>query len=422
MCGAIYQEKGMVSIQNINSAQLVWNDGKSCHESIILELLAHAEKMDCMVAFARTSSLDCLIKALEKALARGMKARFAVGLSLYVTDPSALRQLMDLSRRYRPNFKLYLSNCNKTFHPKVYAFTSGSHYSLVVGSANLTEGGFHANHEASVLITGDQPQDLVQAVSSQLNKLIDDGDLVPATDKGINQYARMYMVKQANDRLLSARLEKAEKQAPADDLSLREILEIMRADSSPHGFEEQMDIRDKMLADASRILRTMAKTGQKGLTDFLPHYEKLIKSFHSGGLVRSKGRIAEHASQFLDSISQIKPEWKSLSAGEAFELLHSRFSHITGAGINILTEILHVTNNRRFAVMNQNSVSGLEKSKREGLLISSHKYPPRPSKSNVSPSVYAAYCQDMRKIQKSLGLSNFTELDALFNYAYWKQY
>lgn len=422
MCGAIYQGKGMVSMNNIDSADLIWNEGKRCHESIILELLADADKMDCMVAFARTSSLNCLMKALEQALSKGMKTRFAVGLSLYVTDPSALRQLMALSERHGPNFELYLSNCNKTFHPKVYAFTSGSHYSLVIGSANLTEGGFHSNHEASVLITGSKPQNLVQAVSSQLNKLIDDGELVPATDVDIDHYERRYNVKKANDRFLSARLAKADKKPPEDDLSLSEILQIMKADSSPHGFEKQMESRKNMLAKASGILEIMAETAPKDINDFLPLYEKLLNSFHSGGLVRSKSQIAKHAAQFMEAIAHKDSEWKDLPADKAFSLLHYPFSSIKGAGVNLLTEILHTKDNNQFAVMNQNSVTGLEKSKRDGLLISPHKYASKPLKSNVSPKVYANYCQDMDTIRKSLGLANFTQLDALFNYAYWKQY
>jgi hypothetical protein len=64
--------------------------------------------------------------------------------------------------------------------------------------------------------------------------------------------------------------------------------------------------------------------------------------------------------------------------------------------------------------MNQNAVSGLRRA-------NIYDFPPKPLKDNVNAECYARYCQQADIVRQELGLANFTELDALFNYAYWRQ-
>lgn len=48
-------------------------------------------------------------------------------------------------------------------------------------------------------------------------------------------------------------------------------------------------------------------------------------------------------------------------------------------------------------------------------------YPLRPNKQSVGGASYAKYCRQADEVRQALGLTDFTELDALFNYAYWGQ-
>lgn len=64
--------------------------------------------------------------------------------------------------------------------------------------------------------------------------------------------------------------------------------------------------------------------------------------------------------------------------------------------------------------MNQNAVSRLA-------LAGIRDYPLHPTKQNVSAESYARYCEHADTVRRSLGLDDFTELDALFNYAYWRE-
>jgi hypothetical protein len=64
--------------------------------------------------------------------------------------------------------------------------------------------------------------------------------------------------------------------------------------------------------------------------------------------------------------------------------------------------------------MNQNSVSGLELAGYKG-------FPKNPSKFKVDANVYVDFCSKADSVRDRLGLRDFTELDALFNYVYWAE-
>lgn len=71
------------------------------------------------------------------------------GLAFAQTDPDLVDALVDVPGAY-----VVAEFPGGTYHPKVYAFRSGSRAVAIVGSANFTNGGLGRNHEASVLITG----------------------------------------------------------------------------------------------------------------------------------------------------------------------------------------------------------------------------------------------------------------------------
>ncbi len=63
--------------------------------------------------------------------------------------------------------------------------------------------------------------------------------------------------------------------------------------------------------------------------------------------------------------------------------------------------------------MNGNSVSGMR-------LAHVVDYPDPLTKKTVNGATYARFCADAERIRADLGLENFSELDAVFNYAYWR--
>ncbi|HMO74513.1 MAG TPA: phospholipase D family protein [Sphingopyxis sp.] len=391
--------------------QLLLNDDSHDHKAEIVELFENAQRLECLVAFAKHSVWADLKKPLEEALERGMRARFAVGLNFYHTDPRLLRALWRLSRRH--DLELYLGGDDgDTFHPKIYAFQYRDGCTVLVGSANFTQGGLSGNHEASVLINDTQGA-MMLSVTDYFDELIDNKAIVLASNVRIDQYARDHEINATWLRFAKRRANRAISTGNNSLDALSNFLRLMKEGGTNSDFESELEVRRDNLLKAPAQLRSIAAWNGTTAKSFLKHYERLIDLFHSGGLYRAKTGITDQRSKFTKAVSAIIGQ-SSLSPHDAFSILYAYFVDIKGAGINLLTEILHTLDNKRFAVMNQNSVSGLR-------LAGYYGFPQHPLKSNIDADAYQAYCDNAASVRDALGLADFTELDALFNYAYWPE-
>jgi HKD family nuclease len=389
--------------------QLLFNDETHSHGANFTKLLRHAKQLDCMVAFAKNSGLDLIIEPLTSSLKNGLAARFAISLDFYLTDPDLLRKLFKLGVKYE--LSLYVSRSEWTFHPKIYALSHGSGCAVMVGSANLTSGGLASNYEASALIN-DPSGTFAREVARYIDELIEQEELVEATKEGIDEYQRLHRLYHVIQKIKDTRFYRAKCRSGVNMEFLKAILQEMKSDSSGNGFQAQKITRHKHLTEAFSKIEALASTGKLNEEAFLERYEQLIEMFHSGGLQHGKNFIAQNADKFQAALAAILQSDRP-TAADAYQLLLDHFRDIPGAGVNILTEILLTLDSKRFAVMNQNAVSGLG-------LASINDFPAKPSKSKVSAETYARYCQKATQVRDELGLSDFAELDALFNYAYWR--
>lgn len=381
------------------------------HGDVIGKMLKKAERLECMVAFAKASALHALINPLRRALESGLDARFAIGLDFYLTEPAVLRELLSLAEKHK--LELYLSDSNDTFHPKIYAFRHGKGCSVIVGSANFTQGGLYGNYEASAVIK-DEEGSLMTSVARHFDALIVGEVLVRATKDRIDAYEREYVIQDICRKVARKRAMKASHADGPNLAVLADLLALMRDDDSEFGFSKQEAMRKANLCRARRLLEDWVTVRGDRSRGFVGRFESLIELFHSGGLHRGKNRIAQHPGQFVAAVADIMGR-RDLPPAEAFAVLHEHFKEIPRAGINLLTEILHTLNSEQYAVMNQNAVSGLALAGISG-------FPSRPNKRNVGADDYARYCRHADKVRNGLGLGDFTELDALFNYAYWRQF
>ncbi|GAB2578194.1 phospholipase D family protein [Dyella jejuensis] len=405
------------------SVKLLLNqDDQKHHVQEITRLLGASHHFECLVAFAKRTP-DTTLDKLKKKLAGGMSARMVIGRSFYLTDPPLLRELLALSEKHQ--LELYLSNTDVTFHPKIYAFDGPKGKTVIIGSANLTYGGLEGNYEASALIT-DTDGTITRSIKKHFDELIDAEEIIPATKELINEYEHEHTVHRTLHALADRRAHLiANKEiahgkngtdgagAPGNYALLRETLRLMKEDKSHEGFSADRKRRDKDLVIARGMLTTLATNRVVPGQSFLQRYEALIEHFHSGQLFRAKTVIAKKADLFLDGIADIVAHGRGLQPRDAFNLLHGHFSEIKSAGINILTEVLHAIDPTKFAVMNQNAVAGM-------VSAGIHDYPERPLKTNVDGKKYARYCRDADTVRDALGLTNLSELDALFNYNFYK--
>ena len=76
----------------------------------------------------------------------------SVGLQFYQTDPEFIDRFWEVEEiQYCKN------NSTDIFHPKAYLFYNedGSKWAVIIGSSNLTSGGFARNKECNVLLTSE---------------------------------------------------------------------------------------------------------------------------------------------------------------------------------------------------------------------------------------------------------------------------
>ena len=394
------------------SAKLVLNNSKSDnHATLLKTLLSSAENFQCMIAFARQSGSKILIDELKKRLNNNLTARFVIGLDFYQTDPSLLEKLLMLSKKH--DLELYISKegTQSTFHPKVFVFKNQNESHAMVGSANLTGGGMEHNYESSVLVK-DVNGKLFQAIDNEIEALIENEEIVIATPDLISSYAKRHAIYNAQIKLAGRRTSRAIQQENIDLSTLQDILIEMKLDTSRDGFNEQKSTRERDRELAKLQLNLILNCKNITPKKFLVLYEPLVSGiWRSSGLQRGKNIISKHAQGFQKGLKSLA-NLGNLSVEDAYQNLHSQFSKVKGAGPNVMTEILHTYDNMRFAVMNQNSVSGMSLANIDG-------FPSKPSKSNVNAKLYANFCEKAGEICAELGLENFSQFDALLNYAYW---
>lgn len=386
------------------------------HAEEIRRHLAHATHLICIVAFAKSSGWNLIKKAVEKRAAKGLTATFVIGLDFYQSDPAvlrAIRRLRSLAAAAGGEIKLYMGQegSRHTLHPKVYWFNGAGGQALIVGSANMTWGGLSGNHELSALLSGSAAKQQAW-LEEWIDDRIDEEDIVEATEDLIKGYAKRRNVYQTTMKIAERRASRAMEIKPGDPLTLADLLIEMRADKEREGFDQSMKHRRKNLPEARAQLAVLGRKPDLSQPAFLKAYEKLIGYWHSGGMMRGKTMIAEKPTEFQAALRALAAE-TSDDPAVLFDLLRTHFDKIPRAGTNVLTEILHARDPSRFPVMNQNSVAGMELANITG-------YPREPSKATVDGARYARFTAHALGLQQSLGLTQLSELDALFNYAYQK--
>jgi HKD family nuclease len=119
------------------------------------------------VAFLRKSGLEQIQESLDYALTvNNAVVEVIVGLDFKTTDFNALMALKNIEDT-NSNFVFYCfgdrsENYNElVFHPKIYLFDkaadSGTKYTSIVGSSNLTGGGLSSNFEVNSVFKEEKP-------------------------------------------------------------------------------------------------------------------------------------------------------------------------------------------------------------------------------------------------------------------------
>lgn len=381
------------------SVSLLLNRVTNGHQDRFLELIGGSTRLEFVVAFAKTSGWRVIAEALKIGLERGLQVRITVGLSFFQTEPAFLRQVFKLSQNYSL-LRLYIGDTPETFHPKIYAFSAARNTTIIIGSANLTSGGFSINYEASAEID-DVDGVLMADVVNHVDALIEHEVIELATEPLIAAYERKFEINKIHQAIAHRRASKAMTNTNFDSDTLQAALSVLKDDVSENGFAAKVAVRRERKKQANLVMQRLIAAPPSNSEDFIDGYEALITQFSSGGLHRGKTRIAENFNHFLEAL-HVSQQLKQASPMDAYGTMAEYFSDINNAGVNVLTEILLTLNCERFANMNKNSVAGMA-------MANITQFPERPLKTNVDPHLYAEFCTEADRLRTRLGLSDFIE-------------
>lgn len=162
--------------------------------STILQELDTCKEFFISVAFVTTSGIAVLFNTLIALEKRNIKGKVLVSQYLNFTQPEALKKLKAFK-----NIELKISTKNNT-HTKGYIFKKDTHYTIIIGSSNLTANALTVNKEWNLKVSGLNDSGIVNDV---LNEFYHDfGEAIMVNDKFIAFYEKLYQ-KQKDHRPLN---------------------------------------------------------------------------------------------------------------------------------------------------------------------------------------------------------------------------
>jgi superfamily II DNA or RNA helicase/diadenosine tetraphosphate (Ap4A) HIT family hydrolase len=126
----------------LQPVQLLSTGGEQPLWPLLTHELERASLVEIAVAFVMASGVARVMPYFEGLLARGGELRLLTGDYLDLTDPDALRRLLDLKLEYpegKVELRVFIS-AGRSFHPKAYILTdsSGGQGAAFVGSSNMS--------------------------------------------------------------------------------------------------------------------------------------------------------------------------------------------------------------------------------------------------------------------------------------------
>ncbi len=388
----------------------------SFHKDKIGRELAHANEVLICTAFLKSSGLKHIRTSLNRALKRGARITFIAGTDFYLTEPQALWDIFHLLSENKKQNKLYICNqARSTFHPKVYFWRSSGTATVLVGSANLTDGGLRANHELSILSIDSSASTLARQVRGYFSKLLKQTKRIKEAQwLTLSKYEQEYKVYRQRMATAEAVAKKeVETLSPLDQELLVKYLTKYRSDKA----QTNEWRRKKANYNRARVLiSNLARRQIRSSQGFLKLYEPLVGSrnesslWHSGGLFRHKSMIASNYSKFLVMLRDIL---RSLNMDTILliEKAVKKAQPIDGLGLNVITEILNTMKPKKYAVLNKNSISSLK-------LLGFSASIPR-NKLMFSPDKYVQFNETTKEIARDCKFDDLSQVDHFLNFIYW---
>lgn len=169
------------------------NDVRIITSNLVDELvpaLAESNSVYMIVSFAMASGARMLLPHLRSAVSRGADIKILTGDYLHVTEPDALRMLMELGDN--AEVRLWKSN-GIAFHPKAYLIGVGSdETTIIVGSSNLSRSAMTGGVEWNLAMNSNIAPDTVEAAYQEFMRLFYHEQTVPVNKQTLMEYEVEY--------------------------------------------------------------------------------------------------------------------------------------------------------------------------------------------------------------------------------------
>ncbi len=394
--------------------ELLSNYTTKRHCARLNEWLRESEDVFIAVAFLKFTGLDRVLPDLEKLLQRGDRLTMIIGTDFWLTEPRALWALWKLKRKgHLFELRMFEPSVGSTYHPKYYRFHKGDETVAVVGSANLTKGGLDTNVELSIVHQSPRSSGISGQFAMIEERILSEQRCYEPIFTDLQIYetefaAARLAFKQAGQNAKRAVAEIT----PLTDLVLRKLLNRYRKSS-----QQIADLKKRKGAyrTASRLIQTELVSG-KPITRaaFRTHYGRLVgtagetKLWHSGSVFRSKKQVVRHHQLMQKMIREIS-ENLNATPEAMFGIGRRWIAKIPGLGPNVFTEFCNTLSPSRFAVLNNNPITSLQKLGQAAL----------PSPQQFSPENYQRYCDVLQQLRHKAGFRDLGETDHFLNFVYW---
>jgi HKD family nuclease len=292
--------------------KVISNHSDQTHSIIIDRLLDSSDEVIICVAFLKLSGLN---KIIDKLKLKTSKCLFYIGTDFYLTEPAALRKL------FNSGHSIFITKKEKcTYHPKIFYFKKKNQISILIGSANLTNGGLETNIEASLQIeteTNSTVDNDFKSLISSFNEF----SVHIKSDQIISDYENRYNAYKL-------------KHTEADnqfEIELKKIIELELARNKK--FEVKSN---PVKSDNPNPRNRNVQVTEKDYADFeiyLPQYKEYKKNVRTSGVVNKETIQKDLFEWYLRIKELIKHE--VLPDDLAFRLIDEGFPFGNGWGATI---------------------------------------------------------------------------------------
>lgn len=158
------------------------------HDNVLTALLQEmktCKSFTFSVAFITEGGLATIKTMLLDLKAKGIKGRILTSTFLNFNNPKMFSELLKLE-----NVEVRLTDV-KGFHSKGYIFEHDQHYSLIVGSSNLTDSALKSNFEWNVFLTSMENGEVINLFNTQFDEAWQHA--MPLNEEWILQYKANYV-------------------------------------------------------------------------------------------------------------------------------------------------------------------------------------------------------------------------------------